>query len=138
MLRHTLRCSSLRARSLADALALLSTVASPPPAAAAPPALPPRVTLETLAQRKVSRVAITVVTAYDQPTAAAADAAGVDVLLVGDSVGMVVLGLPSTVSVTLDAMVHHAAAVSRGAPRRPLLVGDLPFGTYATDRKSVV
>ena len=68
-------------------------------------------------------------TAYDATMAALLDAAGIPLLLVGDSLGMVVLGHSTTVPVTLDDMVHHAAAVARGA-RNALLVGDLPFGSY--------
>jgi 3-methyl-2-oxobutanoate hydroxymethyltransferase len=71
----------------------------------------------------------TCLTAYDASFAAMLDAAGVDIVLVGDSLGMVVLGYDSTVPVTLDEMLHHTAAVSRGAPNS-LVVGDLPFGTY--------
>ncbi len=70
---------------------------------------------------------IVCVTAYDTPTAQCADAAGVDLLLVGDSVGNNVLGFANTVPVTLDMMVHHAAAVSR-ARTEALVVADLPFG----------
>jgi len=66
------------------------------------------------------------VTAYDHPTAHLLDRAGVPALLVGDSLGMVVLGHPTTLTVTLRTMVHHAAAVARGSSRA-LLVGDLPF-----------
>src|SRR5262245_32392872 len=72
---------------------------------------------------------ITMVTAYDYPTAALADAAGVDAILVGDTLGMVVLGHSTTVPVTMEAMLHHAAAVARAATR-PLVVGDLPFMSY--------
>lgn len=68
-------------------------------------------------------------TAYDHPTARLLDAAGIPVLLVGDSLGMVVLGHETTLPVTLDDMVHHARAVARGAANA-LLVGDLPFGSY--------
>jgi 3-methyl-2-oxobutanoate hydroxymethyltransferase len=74
---------------------------------------------------------ITMMTAYDAAFARLVDRAGIDVLLVGDSLGMVVLGYPNTVPVTMDDMVRHAAAVSRGATR-PLLVGDMPFGSYQT------
>ncbi len=70
---------------------------------------------------------IVCVTAYDTPTARCADAAGVDLILVGDSVGNNVLGFENTVPVTLDMMVHHAAAVARAKPAA-LLVADLPFG----------
>jgi 3-methyl-2-oxobutanoate hydroxymethyltransferase len=72
---------------------------------------------------------IAMLTAYDAPTARLLDQAGIDVLLVGDSVGMVVLGYDTTIPVTIDAMVHHAQAVSRGA-RRALLVADMPFLSY--------
>ncbi len=70
---------------------------------------------------------IVCVTAYDTPTAHCADAAGVDLILVGDSVGNNVLGFANTVPVTLDMIVHHAAAVARAKPEA-LLVADLPFG----------
>ena len=72
---------------------------------------------------------ITMLTAYDATMARLLDRAGVDALLVGDSVGMVVLGHETTLSVTLDAMIHHTRAVSRGA-ERALIVADMPFLTY--------
>ncbi|ACS78189.1 3-methyl-2-oxobutanoate hydroxymethyltransferase [Maridesulfovibrio salexigens] len=75
-------------------------------------------------QRKISMV-----TAYDYPSGQIVDAAEVDMILVGDSLGMVVLGYEDTLSVTMDDMLHHAAAVSRGA-KRALIVGDLPFMAY--------
>lgn len=68
-------------------------------------------------------------TAYDYPTARLLDGAGVDVLLVGDTLGMVVLGYDSTVYVTLEEMIHHTKAVARGT-NRALVIGDLPFGSY--------
>jgi 3-methyl-2-oxobutanoate hydroxymethyltransferase len=80
---------------------------------------------------------ITMLTAYDFPTARAADTAGVDALLVGDSLAMVVLGHANTLSVTMDEMLHHARAVSRGA-RGPLLVGDMPFLSYQADTAEAV
>ena len=72
---------------------------------------------------------ITCITAYDYPTARLLDEAGVDVLLVGDSVGMVVLGYDSTLPVTLDEILHHVKAVRRGT-RRALLVADMPYGSF--------
>src|SRR5947207_1226204 len=72
---------------------------------------------------------IAVLTAYDFTMARILDCAGIDVILVGDSVGMVVLGYDTTLPVTLDMMVHHTQAVSRGA-QRALIVADLPFLTY--------
>jgi 3-methyl-2-oxobutanoate hydroxymethyltransferase len=74
---------------------------------------------------------ISALTAYDYPTARLLDESGVDVLLVGDSLGMVVLGFPDTTQVTLDHMLHHVAAVARAKPRA-LVVGDLPIHTYDT------
>ena len=70
--------------------------------------------------------------AYDYPTARLVDEAGVDVILVGDSLGMVVLGYDSTLPVTLDEMIHHTRAVRRGT-RRALVVTDMPYGTYHTE-----
>src|SRR5215510_4563520 len=72
---------------------------------------------------------ITVLTAYDATMARLIDRAGIDVILVGDSVGMVVLGYDTTLPVTLDMMIHHTAAVTRGASRA-LVVADMPFLTY--------
>jgi 3-methyl-2-oxobutanoate hydroxymethyltransferase len=74
---------------------------------------------------------ITMMTAYDAAFARLVDRAGIDILLVGDSAGMVVLGHPNTVPVTMDNMIQMAAAVSRGASH-PVLVGDMPFGSYQT------
>src|ERR1700676_1243658 len=72
---------------------------------------------------------ITCLTAYDYPTARLVDEAGVDVVLVGDSLGMVVLGYDSTLPVTMDEMLHHTKAARRGV-QRALLFADMPFGTY--------
>jgi 3-methyl-2-oxobutanoate hydroxymethyltransferase len=83
-----------------------------------------------LRQRKGGRP-ISALTAYDYPTARLLDESGVDVLLVGDSLGMVVLGMPDTTQVTLAQMLHHVAAVARARPRA-LVVGDLPIHTYDT------
>ena len=95
------------------------------------------VTLPRLAEMKRLGEPIVMVTAYDYPSAQVAEAAGVDMVLVGDSGGMTVLGYPSTVPVTLDEMLMLAAAVRRGL-RTPLLVGDLPFGSYeASDEQAI-
>ncbi|MBB5352590.1 3-methyl-2-oxobutanoate hydroxymethyltransferase [Haloferula luteola] len=83
---------------------------------------------QALRHRKGGR-RITALTAYDYPTARLLDEAGIDMLLVGDSLGMVVLGFPDTTHVTFDHMLHHTAAVARAQPKG-LLVADLPIGTY--------
>lgn len=75
-------------------------------------------------------------TAYDYPAARLLDEAGVDVLLVGDSVGMVVLGYPDTTLVTMDEMVHHTRAVARGATRA-LILADLPYRSYETPAQAI-
>jgi len=82
-----------------------------------------------LSEMKTRGEKIVMLTAYDCPTARLADQAGVDVILVGDSVGSVVLGFRNTIAVTLDHMVHHCAAVRRGI-ERALLVADMPFMSY--------
>jgi 3-methyl-2-oxobutanoate hydroxymethyltransferase len=79
---------------------------------------------------------ITALTAYDYPTARLLDEAGVDVLLVGDSLGMVVLGFPDTTHVTLDHMLHHVAAVARAEPAA-LIIGDMPIHTYDTPAQAL-
>ena len=92
---------------------------------------PKKLTVPDVVAMKRDGKRITMMTAYDAAFARLVDRAGIDVLLVGDSAGMVVLGYPNTVPVTMDDMVRHAAAVSRGASR-PLLIGDMPFGSYQT------
>jgi 3-methyl-2-oxobutanoate hydroxymethyltransferase len=82
-----------------------------------------------LAARKHAGPPVTMLTAYDYPTARLFDDAGIDALLVGDSLGMVVLGYPDTTHVTLDHMIHHVAAVARAKPKA-LVIGDLSIGTY--------
>jgi 3-methyl-2-oxobutanoate hydroxymethyltransferase len=98
-----------------------------------------KITVPDLLQRKVQAAGshskaqkITCLTAYDYPTARLVDEAGVDIILVGDSLGMVVLGHESTLPVTLDDMLHHTRAVRRGT-RRALLVADMPYGSYHAD-----
>lgn len=93
------------------------------------PASRPRTTFASLAQQKANGQPIAMVTAYDFPSAQIADAAGVDIVLVGDSAAMTVLGHDSTVPVTVDEMLMLTAAVRRGLST-PLLVADLPFGSY--------
>jgi 3-methyl-2-oxobutanoate hydroxymethyltransferase len=94
---------------------------------------PPRkrqaVTLSTLNEKKALGEPIVMVTAYDYPSASVAEEAGVDLVLVGDSGAMTVLGYQSTVPVTLDEMLMLAAAARRGL-HTPMLIGDLPFGSY--------
>jgi len=88
-------------------------------------------------EKKLRGEKIAMLTAYDANMAHLLDRAGVDAILVGDSVGMVVLGFENTVPVTLDAMVHHTAAVSRGT-ERALIVADMPFLTYQTTAADAV
>ncbi|WDT92940.1 3-methyl-2-oxobutanoate hydroxymethyltransferase [Thermoleophilum album] len=107
------------------------------PRASAPPAKGRPVTLSTLAEKKALGEPIVMVTAYDYPSAEVAEAAGVDVVLVGDSAAMTVLGYESTVPVSLDEMLMLAAAVRRGL-RSPLLVGDLPFASYERSDEQAV
>ena len=79
---------------------------------------------------------LAVLTAYDYPTARLLDESGIDILLVGDSLGMVVLGFPDTTHVTMEHMLHHTAAVARGT-QRALIVADLPFASYDTPEQAV-
>lgn len=88
-----------------------------------------KVTLRTLRNMKAHGELITALTAYDYPTALLVDRAGIDLVLVGDSAGMVVHGYETTLPVTLDMMVIHCQAVRRGV-ERALVVGDMPFMTY--------
>jgi 3-methyl-2-oxobutanoate hydroxymethyltransferase len=96
-----------------------------------------KVTTLTFHQKKERGEPITMLTAYDYPTAVAIDKAGVDSILVGDSLAMVVLGYENTLSVTMDEMLHHARAVSRGA-KNALLVGDMPFMSYQVSTEEAV
>lgn len=96
---------------------------------AAPPGVQKKVRVSHLQQMKQAGRAITMLTAYDAPTAEMADAGSVDVILVGDSVGMVVHGFETTLPVTVEMMVMHTQAVVRGA-KRSLIVTDLPFMSY--------
>jgi 3-methyl-2-oxobutanoate hydroxymethyltransferase len=106
---------------------------TPAPATPAPGKLP----LPELAEMKRRGGKIVMVTAYDAPGGRLADEAGVDLILVGDTAGMVMHGHPSTVPVTMDEMVFMTRWVTRGA-RRPLVVGDLPFGSYQVSDEEAV
>jgi len=102
-----------------------------------PPAKRQRVTLTKLAEKKALGEPIVMVTAYDYPSAQVAEEAGVDVVLVGDSGAMTVLGYPSTVPVTIDEMLMLCSAVRRGLTT-PLLVGDLPFASYEASNELAI
>ena len=91
-----------------------------------------QVTTRDIANMKARGDKIPMLTAYDYPTARLADEAGIPIVLVGDSLGMVVLGYDSTIPVTIEDMLHHVKAVSR-AIKRALVVGDLPFMSYQID-----
>lgn len=88
-----------------------------------------KVTVSTLKEKKARGEKITMVTAYDYPSARMADEAGLDILLVGDSLGMAMLGYETTLPVTMNEMIHHTKAVVRGA-KNALVVGDMPFLSY--------
>ena len=92
----------------------------------------PRITVRDVAEMKANERKIPMITAYDYTTALMADAADVPILLVGDSLGMVVLGYESTIQVTMEDILHHCKAVVRGA-KKAMVVADLPFMTYQVD-----
>jgi 3-methyl-2-oxobutanoate hydroxymethyltransferase len=97
----------------------------------------PTITLSKLAEMKALGEPIAMITAYDFPSAQVAEEAGVDIVLVGDSGAMTVLGYPSTVPVTLDELLMLASAARRGLST-PLLVGDLPFGSYEVSNEQAI
>lgn len=96
-----------------------------------------KITIRTLQEKKRAGEPITMLTAYDYATAVAVDRAGIDALLVGDSLGMVVLGYETTLPVTMEDMLHHCKAVARGA-QRPLLIGDMPFLSFQVSAEEAV
>ena len=99
----------------------------------------PAMTLHSLMKMYSEGEKITMLTAYDASFAALADLAGIEVILVGDSLGMVCQGHNSTLPVTLDAMRYHTECVARGVQKqhgRPIVLGDMPFGTYATPEQA--
>lgn len=96
-----------------------------------------KITLSDLLNKKRDGKKITMLTAYDHPTAKLIDDAGIDSILVGDSLGMVALGYESTVPVTMDEMIHHAKAVRRGT-KYAFLIGDMPFLSYQVSAEDAV
>ncbi len=96
-----------------------------------------KVTTLALRQKKARGEVVTMLTAYDYATALAIDRAGIDTILVGDSLGMVVLGYENTLPVTMDDMIHHCRAVARGA-QYALLIGDMPFMSYQASVEEAV
>jgi len=96
-----------------------------------------KVTTATLRQHKLRHEPITCLTAYDYSTARVVDEAGVDMILVGDSLAQTMLGYENTLSVTVDEMLHHLRAVRRGV-RNALLLADMPFGSYQVDPKNAL
>ena len=96
-----------------------------------------KITINDLQAKKEKGEKITMLTAYDYPTAVIMDRTKVDTVLVGDSLGMVVLGYDSTVPVTMDEMLHHIRAVRRGLTH-PLLIGDMPFMSYHLSHEQAV
>jgi len=96
-----------------------------------------KVTVLDVKQAKKDGRKLVMVTAYDYPFGLMADEAGVDIVLIGDSLGMVVMGLEGTVEVTMEHMIHHIRAVVRGC-KRPLVVGDMPFMSYNTSIREAI
>ncbi len=96
-----------------------------------------KVTIHDIKQAKKDRRKLVMVTAYDYPFGLMADEAGVDIVLVGDSLGMVVMGLDGTVEVTMEHMIHHIKAVVRGC-KNPLVIGDMPFMSYNTSVREAI
>ena len=96
-----------------------------------------KVTILAVQQAKGENRKLTMVTAYDYPFGLMADEAGIDIVLVGDSLGMVVMGLEGTVEVNMEHMIHHIRAVTRGC-KNPFIVGDMPFMSYNTSIREAI
>ncbi|MEE4264181.1 MAG: 3-methyl-2-oxobutanoate hydroxymethyltransferase [Desulfobacteraceae bacterium] len=96
-----------------------------------------KVTIHNIQQAKEDGRKLTMITAYDYPFGLLADEAGIDIVLVGDSLGMVVMGLDGTVQVNMEHMIHHIRAVSRGC-KNPFIVGDMPFMSYNTSIREAI
>lgn len=112
-------------------------MSTPAPVSTHAPTARKKMTTLGFRQKKQRGEIITMLTAYDYPTALAMDEAGVDSILVGDSLGMVVLGYENTLPVTMEEMLHHCRAVSRGA-KMALLIGDMPFMSYQVSVEQAV
>jgi len=97
----------------------------------------PKITTSSLHDKKLRHEPITCLTAYDYPSARLVDEAGIDVILVGDSMAQVMLGYDSTLPVTMDEMLHHTRAVRR-AVKHALLIADMPYGSYHVDEKETL
>jgi 3-methyl-2-oxobutanoate hydroxymethyltransferase len=97
----------------------------------------PKTTTASLREHKLRHEPITCLTAYDYSTARLVDEAGIDIVLVGDSLAQAMLGYENTLSVTMDEMLHHVKAVRRGV-KSALLVADMPYGSYQTDPQSAL
>lgn len=96
-----------------------------------------KVTLNSIQDKKQQHQPITCLTAYDYATSRLVDQAGIDMILVGDSLAMVVLGYENTLPITMEEMLHHVRAVRRGV-KRALLIADMPYASYHLDDKSAV
>lgn len=96
-----------------------------------------KITTQKLQEMKEQDIKISMTTAYDYPTAYLVDKAGIEIILVGDSLSMTVLGNDSTVPCTMDQMVHHIRPVVKGAPNA-LIVGDMPFGSYNVSKEQAI
>ncbi len=96
-----------------------------------------KITIPFIKEKKVNHQPITMLTAYDYPSAQLVDNAGVDIILVGDSLAMTVMGYPNTVSVTMDEMIHHCKMVARGTGHA-FLIGDMPFMSYQTGHTDAI
>jgi 3-methyl-2-oxobutanoate hydroxymethyltransferase len=96
----------------------------------------PKITTASLLEKKLQHEPITCLTAYDYPSACLVDEAGIDIVLVGDSLGMVMLGYENTLPVTLEQMLHHTKAVRRGV-KSALLIADMPFATYVDEKSAL-
>jgi 3-methyl-2-oxobutanoate hydroxymethyltransferase len=97
----------------------------------------PKITVASLREKKLHRESITCLTAYDYPSARLVDEAGIDIVLVGDSLAMTMLGYENTLSITVDEMLHHTKAARRGV-QHALLMADMPYGSYHVNPEETV